>query len=236
MRELEVLAAAVNVDHALAELLADHHYAFGMPARSSSSPGRIPLNALVGLLPQGEVQGVLLLAVFLDAGTDLQLIDALMGQLAILVVGVNGEVDVAVDFIGRPFLDQPGDEGDDLIHGPGHSGRGVQRNDVELGTDVVVGVDVGLGNGILIDAVLDGLVDDLVVNIGEIGYICYLIAAGFQHSSERVEDDDGTGVADMGVVVDRRSADVHADFTFLNGFEFLNLQAVSVIEFHNKTS
>ena len=78
VRELQIHPAAMDIDERLLKYVMDHDDTFRMPARASLGPWRIPANAFLGRLPQSEIQRVLLLAVFIDPGTDHQIIDALM--------------------------------------------------------------------------------------------------------------------------------------------------------------
>ncbi|MNT39876.1 hypothetical protein D3C72_1761600 [compost metagenome] len=54
---------------------------------------------------------------------------------------------------------------------------------------------------------------DLVVDVGDVANIGHLLRAidMAQQPEQDIEDDDRTGVADMGIVVDGRAADIHAD-------------------------
>jgi len=53
--------------------------------------------------------------------------------------------------------------------------------------------------------------DDLVVDIGEIARVndCIFAEAPAQQAKEEIERNRRTEIADMGVIVDRRSADIH---------------------------
>ena len=59
---------------------------------------------------------------------------------------------------------------------------------------------------------LRGARDDLVVNVGDVAHIGDVIGAVemAQQAEQDVEDDDRARVADMGEVVDRRAAHIHA--------------------------
>ena len=89
VRELEVFAAAVDIDHAGIEFLADHDDTLGVPARTSRTPWGIPLDALVGLLPQGKVLRILLEIVGFDSGTGIEIFQTLVRQLAVFRIGFH---------------------------------------------------------------------------------------------------------------------------------------------------
>src|SRR4029077_20167237 len=88
------------------------------PARPTAPPGRVPRGVLVRLrgLPEREVERRSLALAGLDARSRDQLLRPLTGELPVLRVGLNAEVDVAVVArIGRPALDQALDQCDDLV-------------------------------------------------------------------------------------------------------------------------
>ena len=60
---------------------------------------------------------------------------------------------------------------------------------------------------------------DLVVDVGDVADIGDVLGAVEmpQQPEEHVEDDDRAGVADMGEVIDRRPADVHAHVLRIEG-------------------
>ena len=78
MRELQILAAAVDIDDRRIEFLADHDDTLGMPARTSFTPRRIPLDAFLCLLPQRKILRILLEIVGLDSGTRIEIFQFLM--------------------------------------------------------------------------------------------------------------------------------------------------------------
>ena len=64
---------------------------------------------------------------------------------------------------------------------------------------------------------------DLVVDVGDVADIGDVILAieMAQQAEQHVEDDDRPRIADMGVVVDRRPADIHAHVIVVEGDEVL---------------
>ena len=64
---------------------------------------------------------------------------------------------------------------------------------------------------------------DLVVDVGDVSDVDDVVRAEAQpqQTKQHVEDDDRTRVADMGEVVDRRAADVHAHRGRIERFEIL---------------
>src|SRR5690348_8462450 len=73
MRKGQVLSAMVEID-LVAEPFSRHRRAFDMPARSTFSPGRVPIRlAWLCRLPERKIEGILLLGSRLHASTSDQL-------------------------------------------------------------------------------------------------------------------------------------------------------------------
>src|SRR5205823_12851437 len=79
-------------------------------------------------------------------------------------------------------------------------------------------------------AVLGCLLDDPVLDVGEIHDLRDPIAVLQQHATEQVLEKKRAEVANVGEVVDRRPAGVHADVARLEGMELLDLQAHGVVQ------
>src|SRR5438477_3467247 len=112
MWEDEVEAAAVDLEARAEELLREHG-ALDVPPRPAAPPGRVPgrVLALLVRLPEGEVTRILFQRVRLLL---LDLIRPLAGEAAVLREARNAEVDVALDRVGVPGVDELVDEANDL--------------------------------------------------------------------------------------------------------------------------
>ena len=100
--EDEVAAAAVDVE-AGAQVAQPHGGALDVPARAPLAPGAVPeVIVLAGLggLPDGEVERVLLARLGLDTGRFGELVDALVGELAVLRKAAHPKVDAALGLVG----------------------------------------------------------------------------------------------------------------------------------------
>ena len=96
--EDQVAAAAVDVE-AGAQVAQPHGRALDVPAGAARAPGAVPaMVALAGLgrLPDGEVERVFLARLGLDAGAVFELVDALLGELAVLGEAAHAKVDAAL--------------------------------------------------------------------------------------------------------------------------------------------
>src|SRR5206468_7244065 len=99
--EDEIAAAAVDLK-SQAELLLRHRRALNVPTGSAAAPGRIPRGVLIWLLglPQREIHRIALALRALHPLSLIHLAHSLMGDLAVLRVRRDREVDVSVHLIG----------------------------------------------------------------------------------------------------------------------------------------
>ncbi len=72
-----------------------------------------------------------------------------------------------------------------------------------------LGIDVGVFSQRLVLG--HGIADDLVVHVGNVHDVVEAESAGAQPFAQDVEEREGPEVADMGVIVDRGAAGIHAD-------------------------
>ena len=79
---------------------------------------------------------------------------------------------------------------------------------------------------------LVGPVDDLVVHVREVLRERDLVALVHQVAANHVEREERARVADVNLVVDGGSADVHADLALLEGDELLLLVRLAVVDEH----
>ena len=106
--------------------------------------------------------------------------------------------------------------------------------DVERCSILVVFLDIFFGDLRRSNAFLLRTFDDLVIDIGKVLHEFYLVAVVFQIFSERVEYNEGSRVADVEIVVDRRSADIHLDLAFFDRHELLFFSRQSIINLHSR--
>ena len=152
-----------------------------------------------------------------DARAALQVVDVLMAELAVGREALHVEIDGAVDDVGMAVVDDALDERDDL--GDVLGGAGIERGALDaesIGVLVIVGYGL-LGQLLYGDAVTVGPLDHLVVDVGEVLHESDFVAAELQIAAEHVENDEGTRVSDVEVVVDGGAAAVKGDFALANG-------------------
>lgn len=213
VRERQVEPAAVDVELG-AQVTPAHRRALDVPAGPAATPRRRPggLGRLARLdaLPEREVTRVALAPVGGVAGR-LHVGRGLPGQCAVRRPGRHVEVDVAGAVGGRvgvPGLDQSGDQ---LVHlrnvtgGPRLVGRRqhVQRP-VGGGEDLLVGVRDRPER----PALLDGLGQHLVVDVGQVADERDLEPVAQQPATQHVVVDAGAKVADVRGRLERETTQV----------------------------
>ena len=230
MGEYEILAAAVDVE-GLPQVGHAHGRTLDMPAGPARTPGAVPGRfAGLGGFPQGEVHGIALVLPGGDACAGAHLVHVAFAQLQVVGKLLHGKVDVAVGRIGKAAIHQSLHQADDLVdmfRGLGLASRGQQAEAVHV---LVEGANEFFRQFPAADAALVGALDDLVVHIRVVAYVVHLVAEIAQVTIDDVEHDVGAGMADVAVVVDGDSADVHADLAGLQGLEFLLASAQGVVD------
>ena len=205
----------------------------GRPGPPGRRPGRgLGLGLLLPALPEREVARVAL-AARVGVGRGLHVVDLLVGQLAVRRPRPHVEVDVARAVLGRVGVaagDQRGDQLDhlgDVAGGAGLVGRRqhVDRRQrlVELAVHVVGEVEPG-------PALLVGLGQDLVVDVGDVADERDVVPAVGQPAPQHVEVDRRPDVPDVRLRLDGETADVDARLPLLEGNEVTDLAGRGVVQ------
>ncbi len=122
MREDQIDSAAVNIKSG-SQKFAGHHHALGMPAGTTFSPGTLPLwFTRFGFFPESKICGMFFLNIFFHTGSDLQFNDIFAGKLAVVFIGFDGKINIAIHFVSKSFLFQITDQTDhfaDIFRGFG---------------------------------------------------------------------------------------------------------------------
>jgi hypothetical protein len=93
------------------------------------------------------------------------------------------------------------------------------RQDAQRGRIFVHRLDEAAGQLAHRLAVLDGALDDLVVDVGDVADVLDLVARSLEPAVDDVEGHHHPGVTDVAVIVDRHPAHVHIDLAGLEGNE-----------------
>ena len=237
--EDEVLPAAVQVN-GLAQMGAAHGAALDVPAGAAHAVGAFP-GRLAGLggLPDSEVGGVFLQVILHLAAqlavAALQIVQLEVAELAVLRVALDAEVDVAVlGHIGVAGVDQVLDDVQNLLDVLGGAGLDGGLFAVQTGGILeVLGLEA-LGDFLHGSTLFLALLDELVIDVGDVGDIDDLVAAVLKVTAQGVEDDERAGVADVDIVVDGGAADVDAVLAGHLRHELFLLAGQGVENLHKK--
>jgi len=127
---------------------------------------------------------------------------------------------IALRFVGFVLIDQ----GLDHVEHFGNVVGGFRffsgRCDIELSHVLIKRRDVFAVDLLPVDAFFVGAVDDLVINVGEVAHEVNVVTEVLEITVKSVEDNGGTGVPHMAVVVNGDPAYIHADLLFFQGNEF----------------
>ena len=214
-----------------------------MPAGAALAEFGLPVDVAVVFVvgfPEGEVAhvvGLILIVVDAAAGAALELRDVEVAQLPVVGERGEAEVDAAVDLVGVAFLDQALDGGDDVVDVVGRGGIGFRAFDAERVEVFEEGLGVAGGEGFARFAGLAAGADDLVLDVGQVHDVADDVAAVVEIPAQQVFEHERAQVADVGVVVDRGPAGVHADPGGIEGGELLFRAGEAVVELkgHGRT-
>ena len=244
VREYEVHASAVNVEVA-AQVLTSHGRALAVPSREPVAPLAGPAHNMLGrgFLPQGEVGLVVLFAHTVDLAAGildvLQRAAAQPSIVVFLVVGLDIEVHRAVRLVGEAVVHDLLHQLlllDDVARGMRLDRRGQHVKRLH-GLMVAVGVVLGNLHGLellqaclLLDLVvaLVGIVLQMA-HIGDITHVAHFVAQMLQVAEHHVERDGGAGMPQMGVAINRGTADIHAHIGGMQGHETFFLTSERIV-------
>jgi hypothetical protein len=231
VREDEVVAAAVHVE-VEAEKPLGHGRALDVPAGTPVSPGRRPVGvlALLGRLPEREVERIVLAVGALDPLALIHLVDVAARQLPVARQGPDAEVDVAVRRVGVAALHERLDQLHDLLDRLRRERLVIRPAEAEpLRVVDVVRRHLGRQLGGRAPGRPGGVVD-LVVDVGDVGHQRGVEPLVLEEPLELGEDHEGPGVADVYARIDRGSAGVDPDLPRLARGERLDAARPRVVE------
>ena len=194
-----------------------------MPARAALAPRRLPGRlARLGVLPEYEIERILLGRIDLDPLAGAQIVERLAGQFSVAGKLAYRVIHVAIGcLVGQAVVFQLADDALHLRHILGGARLVVGAQDAQRVGILVHGGDEAVSQ--LLDrlAVLDGALDDLVVNVGDVADVGHVVTGGLQPAVNHVENHHHAGVAKVAVVIDGHAADVHANLVRFDGGEYL---------------
>ena len=207
--ELEVLSPGVEVEP-FAEEVEAHHHALSVPTRTASTEGGVPARLTVlSVLPQHEIEWTAFLIDGHNASPSPELVERLASQQAV----VANRAHVEVDPVARPVRHTSVHEAPNQRHHFFNVGRGMgnlswsqHRECIERLEPALLELSGDLG---FAPTFLGCPVDDVVVDIGDVGDEADVVAGCQQHPPSDVPHQHVASVAEVGEVVDCGSADVH---------------------------
>src|SRR5215212_5633455 len=208
VREEKIGAAAVHVC-SIKQMLHDHRRALDVPSRTPGTPRALPRGlGRLRSLPEGEVQGALLvpgLALFRLA----HLLGTLVAEATVLGEALDGVVDVTVaGGVSVTLPDKLPNERDHLGDVLGGARFDIWEADAEEREPLVEGVGVAAHDLLPGDALLVGLVDDLVLHVSDVLDVGDVVAPALEVPHRHVPEQRRPRVPYVDVVVDRGPADV----------------------------
>ncbi len=214
MRKLKINPATMNVDR-LAEMLCGHGRAFDMPAGTSPAPRAVPDRifwfTFLGEFPEREVGGVAFVFVDSNACAGFIVFELATRQLSIIRHGIDRKPDAFLADIGIALADELLDHLDHFADMIGRPRLNAGREHVQCSRVGIVDLGEFLRNRLNRFAGLDAGLDDLVFNVGDVARVDHRILTIHPHQQapQHIEHNGRTRIADMGVIVDSRAADIH---------------------------
>src|SRR6185369_1090474 len=213
MREDEIFAASVDVE-SVSEIFHRHGGALDVPAGAAGADLGVPeCLAGFGSLPEGEVASLFFAeAVGINARAVFNVGEILLGKLAVLGELGDAEVIGAVfSPVSYALLKKAIDEVCHLVHVLGGSGNGFRALNAENGGVFEEEVLKLLGILADADAKLGGVGDDAIVDVSDVHDVLEAVSAHAKPATQDIDGNEGPEIADVGEVVDRGAAVVHAD-------------------------
>ena len=231
VRKLQVLAAAMDVEM-VAQERAGHRRAFDMPAGTPLAPRARPRRlARLRMLPQHEIERVVLGLRYLDALARIEIVERFARKLAVARKIAHRVVDVTVRrHVSEPLLLQ---QTNDFLHLGDVFGRArlkIRLDYAQRSRILVHRGDETSGQCRHRFLVVCRALDDLVVDIRNIAHVSHVEARGTQPARHHVEHNHDPGVAKMAVVVNRHAADVNPRLPGHQRLEFPFIAGERVIE------
>ena len=147
----------------------------------------------------------------LAVGGGEHVVDALAGQRAVRVERAHVEVDVAAGRVRVVAVDQPPHQRDHLGDVPGRPGLVRRRQAAQRVVRPGEGALVAHGQLPVRDVLVAGVVDDLVVDVGDVADEGDDVAAVLEPAAQHVEGEPGADVPDVRRGLDGGAAQVDAD-------------------------
>ena len=223
VRENQILAARMQIE-TLAEFLHGHDRALNVPARATWSDDALPRSlAGLGCFPECKVASVVFFVfVNINSRAVFHAGKISFGEFAVSRKFRNPEIIGTVfGFVGQPFLHQSGDE---LCHLRNVLGGTSDLRLFNMQCRRILEECFLILRCVLlhIDSRLGRVADNFVVHVSDVHDVMEFMSALAKVAAQNINRNEGTEIANVAVVVNRRPASVHADFVVHQRPEFLN--------------
>ena len=132
----------------------------------------------------------------------------------------NTVENVAVHYIGIAIINQALHSADNVLDMLGYARINMGTAYIQFIHYFKVGIDVAIADVEPLYAFFVSGVDDFVIHIGEVLYMGYIIALVLQEATNYVPSYEGTGIANVGMVVGGNAAYINIGLTGGHGNEF----------------
>ena len=207
-----------------------------MPARTSLAPRRLPCRLPFFLrLPQHKIQRILLLILAADQKrtvTGTQIIQILMRQLPVIFKLPGPEIHRSILLVCKSLLDQRADHIKHPFNLLSRKRMGRGRLDIHSFHILLTFCNISCRNLIGRHALFICLLNNLIIHICKIGHVIYIVALVFKISAHRVKYDHRSCISNVDKIVNRRSADIHLNLSFLHRNKFFFSLRHRIIQLH----
>ena len=146
-----------------------------------------------------------------------------MRKLAILIKLLGAEINVALRLISVALFDKGGNNilnSVDIFGSLGMNGSLTDTKALGIGPELL---NISFGYLLYGDSLFVSLFYKLIVDIGKVLNEVYVISAPLEIAAKHVENAKRTGVTDMNIVINGRSAGINFKLSFLYGNKLLLL-------------
>ena len=234
MRKLEILTAAMNVK-ARPQQIGTHRRAFDVPARTAVTPRRCPSGfAFLGVLPENKIERIMLGLIDTDTLTGTQIVERLARKLTVAWKLAYREVHITVGrLVGQPVLFELADQIKHLWHIFRCARLVIRTLNAQRQRVLVHEANEPIRQFANRLVVLRRALDDFVIDIGDIAHVGHFEAARPHPPLNHVEDDQHARMADVAIVINRHSANVHANLAGFDRNKILLFPDQGVIDFQH---
>ena len=152
--------------------------------------------------------------------------------MAIVLKRFRLEVNIAFRFIGMAFFNQGLDESNNFLNIFHNSWMNGRRLNIELPGIFLESRDIFISNGFGSWTFGNRCLDNFVIDVSKVADIINLIPSILEITANGVKGYRATGVADMDIVIDGRTADIESYLPLFNRTENFLLSCQGIIDLY----